>query len=91
MLPPDGSLAYVGHYRQGLFNGRLDHKLTPTQTLMVRVNFDHIYDTNPNDAVVGTSAPTVARRYTRGSLDGQVNHTAVARARTCSTRRGSRI
>src|SRR2546423_8824391 len=28
VLPPDGSLQYVGHYRQGLFNGRADHKLT---------------------------------------------------------------
>jgi hypothetical protein len=77
VLPPDGSLTYVGHYRQGLFNGRLDHKLTPTQTLMVRANVDHFYDTNPNDAVVGTSAPTVARKYTRGSWTTQLNHTSV--------------
>jgi outer membrane receptor protein involved in Fe transport len=77
VLPPDGSLTYVGHYRQGLFNGRLDHKLTPTQTLMVRGNFDHFYDTNPNDAVVGTNAPTVARKYTRGSWTTQANHTSV--------------
>jgi len=76
VLPPDGSLQYVGHYRQGLFNARVDHKLTPNQTLMVRANYDHFYDTNPNDAVVGTSAPTVARRYTRGSWTTQVNHTA---------------
>ena len=67
VLPPDGSLTYVGHYRQGLVSGRLDHKLTPKQTLMWRANVDHMYDTNPNDAVVGTSAPTVARRYTRKS------------------------
>ena len=57
VLPPDGSLEYVGHYRQKLFNGRVDHKLSPAQTLMFRVNYDHFYDTNPNDAVVGTSAP----------------------------------
>jgi Carboxypeptidase regulatory-like domain/TonB dependent receptor-like, beta-barrel len=77
VLPPDGSLTYVGHYRQGLINGRLDHKLSPTQTLMARVNFDQFYDTNPNDAVVGTNAPTVARRYTRHSWTTQVNHTTV--------------
>ncbi len=77
VLPPDGSLTYVGHYRQGVFNGRLDHKLTPTQMLMVRANVDHFYDSNPNDAVSGTSAPTVARRYTRGSWTTQVNHTTV--------------
>ena len=77
VLPPDGSLTYVGHYRQTLFNGRFDDKLTPSQTLMVRGNYDHFYDTNPNDAVVGTSAPTVARRYTRGSRSVGVNHTTV--------------
>jgi carboxypeptidase family protein/TonB-dependent receptor-like protein len=77
VLPPDGSLTYVGKYRQGLVNARVDHKFTPTQSLMVRVNYDHFYDTNPNDAVVGTNAPTVARRYTRGGWTTQGNHTAV--------------
>jgi hypothetical protein len=80
VLPADGSLEYVGHYRQGLFNGRFDHKLTPSQTLMVRANYDHFYDTNPNDAVVGTSAPTVARRYTRGTSSVQANHTTLVNA-----------
>jgi Carboxypeptidase regulatory-like domain/TonB dependent receptor-like, beta-barrel len=77
VLPANGDLSYVGHYRQGLLNGRYDQKLTPSQTLMVRANYDHFYDTNPNDAVVGTSAPTVARRYTRGSESVQANHTTV--------------
>ncbi len=77
VLPPDGSLTYVGRYRQELVDARVDHKLTPTQTLMVRANYDHFYDTNPNDAVVNTNAPTVARRYTRGAWTTQVNHTAV--------------
>jgi hypothetical protein len=75
VLPADGSLTYVGHYRQELVNGRLDHKLTPLQTLMWRFNVDRMYDTNPNDAVVGTNAPTVARRYTRRSWTTQLNHT----------------
>src|SRR4051812_15557940 len=79
VLPSDGSLSYVGHYRQGLFNGRLDHKLSSSQSLMIRTNYDHFYDTNPNDAVVGTSAPTVARRYTRGTSSVQGNHTTVLR------------
>ena len=77
VLPADGSLTYVGNYRQGLFNGRVDHKLSPTQTLMTRVNFDRFYDTNPNDAVGGTSAPTVARRYTRGAVTVNGSHTWV--------------
>jgi Carboxypeptidase regulatory-like domain/TonB dependent receptor-like, beta-barrel len=76
VLPADGSLNYVGHYRQELVNARLDHKLTPVQTLMLRFNVDRMFDTNPNDAVVGTSAPTVARRYTRRSWTTQLNHTA---------------
>jgi hypothetical protein len=76
VLPANGNLAYTGHYRQGLVNGRLDHKLTSRQTLMLRVNFDRFYDDNPQDAVGGTSAPSVARRYTRGAWTGQANHTA---------------
>jgi hypothetical protein len=77
VLPPDGSLTYVGHYRQTLVNTRADHKLTPSQTLMVRFNLDRMHDTNPNDAVVGTSAPTVARFYERDSWTTQANHTTV--------------
>src|SRR5262249_2689253 len=65
----------AGNSRQGLFNGRVDHKRSPPQTLMVRVNVDHFYDTNPNDAVGGTSAPTVARRYTRGAVAVNGSHT----------------
>jgi hypothetical protein len=76
-LIPDGRLDYVGHYRQALGNFRIDHRLTPTHTLMGRVNFDRFHDTNPNDAVAGTSAPSVARRYSRRSVTGQVNLTSV--------------
>ena len=77
VLPADGSTTYVGNYRQALFNGRVDHKITPRQTLMFRLNVDHFYDTNPNDAVGGTSAPSVARRYTRGSVTGNASDTWV--------------
>jgi hypothetical protein len=42
---------------------------------MFRLNFDRFYDDNPQDAVGGTSAPSVARRYTRGTWTGQINHT----------------
>jgi hypothetical protein len=76
VLPADGSLTYVGHYRQSLLNARADHKLTTAQNLMVRFNLDRMHDTNPNDAVVGTNAPTVARLYTRRSWTAQANHTA---------------
>jgi Carboxypeptidase regulatory-like domain len=77
LLPADGHLDYTGHYRQFLFNGRLDHKLTPHQNLMFRMNVDRFFDDNPQDAVGGTNAPSVARRYTRRSWTLQANHTAV--------------
>jgi len=77
LLPPDGSLDYTGHYRQFLFDGRLDHKLTSNQSLMFRFNVDRFTDDNPQDAVSGTSAPSVARRYSRRSATFQVNYTAV--------------
>src|SRR5262245_1876571 len=80
LLPADGRLDYTGHYRQFLFDGRLDHKLTSRQTLMGRFNIDRFYDHNPQDAVGGTNAPSVARRYTRRSVTGQINHTAVIKA-----------
>lgn len=77
LLPADGRLDYTGHYRQFLFDGRLDHKLTSRQTLMFRFNVDRFYDDNPQDAVGGTNAPSVARRYSRRSWTAQVNHTTV--------------
>jgi Carboxypeptidase regulatory-like domain len=81
VLPADGSLDYTGHYRQLLFDGRLDHRFTPNQTLMVRFNVDRMFDDNPQDAVGGTSAPSVARRYTRRAWTTQVNLTSVLSSR----------
>jgi len=80
VLPADGDLAYTGHYRQSLFNGRLDHQLTSSQALMLRANVDRFYDDNPQDAVGGTSAPSVARKYSRASTTAQLNHTSVIEA-----------
>jgi hypothetical protein len=77
LLPADGHLDYTGHYRQFLFDGRLDHKLTSNQTLMFRFNVDRFFDDNPQDAVGGTNAPSVARRYSRRSWTTQVNYTSV--------------
>jgi hypothetical protein len=77
VLPADGHLDYTGHYRQLLFDGRVDHRLTSNQTLMLRFNVDRFFDDNPQDAVGGTSAPSVARRYARRSWTTQVNHTLV--------------
>src|ERR1044071_3053837 len=80
LLPADGHLDFTGRYRQTLFDGRLDHKLTSNQNLMFRMNLDRFFDDNPQDAVGGTNAPSVARRYTRRSVTGQVNHTAAINA-----------
>ena len=80
VLPADGQLDYTGHYHQFLLDGRLDHKLTSKQNLMVRFNVDRFFDDNPQDAVGGTSAPSVARRYSRRSWTMQVNHTSVINA-----------
>jgi hypothetical protein len=77
VLPADGHLDYTGHYRQFLFDGRVDHKFTPSETLMVRFNVDRFSDDNPQDAVGGTSAPSVARRYSRASWTTQGNFTSV--------------
>jgi len=76
VLPADGHLDYTGHYRQTLANARLDQRLTDRQTLMFRFNVDRFYDDNPQDAVGGTSAPSVARLYARRSWTAQLNHTA---------------
>jgi hypothetical protein len=77
VLPADGHLDYEGHYRQALAQVRVDHRLSATQSLMGRFNFDKFYDTNPNDAVAGTSAPSVARKYSRQSITGQANLTSI--------------
>jgi hypothetical protein len=89
VLPPDGNLEYTGHYRQFLFNGRIDHKLTSNQNLMFRVNVDRFFDDNPQDAVGGTNAPSVARRYSRRSWTAQVNHTSIINPRLLNEARFS--
>jgi hypothetical protein len=81
VLPANGRLDYTGHYRQFLFDGRLDHKFTPDETFMVRFNVDRMTDDNPQDAVGGASAPSVARRYTRRSWTMQANLTSVLTSR----------
>lgn len=79
LLPSNGDLSYTGNYRQTLLNARADHRLTPRQNLMFRFNVDRFYDNNPQDAVGGTNAPSVARSYARRSWTTQLNHSAVLR------------
>jgi hypothetical protein len=80
LLPADSHLDVTGHYRQFLFDGRLDHKFTPNQTLMLRFNVDRFFDDNPQDAVGGTNAPSVARKYSRRAWTTQINYTSVVSA-----------
>jgi hypothetical protein len=77
VLPADGRLDYTGHYRQFLFDGRVDHKFTTNESSMVRFNVDRFYDDNPQDAVGGTNAPSVARKYSRRAWTVQSNLTSV--------------
>ncbi|HYX28163.1 MAG TPA: TonB-dependent receptor [Pyrinomonadaceae bacterium] len=77
VLPADGHLDYTGHYRQFLFDGRVDHRFSSRETFMARVNVDRFFDDNPQDAVGGTSAPSVARRYSRHAWTLQSNLTSV--------------
>src|SRR5256886_155208 len=44
---------------------------------MFRFNVDRFFDDNPQDAVGGTNAPSVARRYSRRAWTAQVNYTSV--------------
>jgi hypothetical protein len=76
----NGSLTYVGDYHQELVDARLDQKLGSNQTLMARFNFDKMFDTNPNDTVIGTTAPSAARKYSRQNWTSQISHTSVLQA-----------
>ena len=73
----DSELDVIGHYRQTLFDGRLDHRFSSSQSLMWRFNLDRFFDDNPQDAVSGNVAPSAARRYSRAGWTTQVNYTAV--------------
>ena len=77
VLPANGDLSYTGNYHQELFDGRVDHRLTAGQNVMLRFNVDRFFDNNPQDAVGGTSAPSVARVYARRSWTVQANYSAV--------------
>jgi hypothetical protein len=81
ILVPAGqtSVGYVGTYQQGLVDGRLDHKFSNTNSLMVRVNLDRFHDTNPQDAVGGNVLPSAGREFLRHAYEGQVNETTILR------------
>jgi hypothetical protein len=72
VLVPAGqtSIGYVGEYQQGLFDARLDHKISSTNSLMVRFNLDRFHDNNPQDAVGGNVLPDAGREFIRHAYAG---------------------
>jgi hypothetical protein len=76
VLPANGDLSYIGKYHQELLDARIDHHLSSAQSLAIRFNLDRFSDTNPQDAVGGTNAPSVARVYVRRSWTAQISHSA---------------
>jgi Carboxypeptidase regulatory-like domain/TonB dependent receptor len=75
-LVPPGT-TFLGRYRQALIDGRIDHTINSTNSMMARFNLDRFYDTNPQDAVAGNVLPSAGRQFSRHSYTGQVNETAV--------------
>jgi hypothetical protein len=75
-LVPSGT-TYLGHYRQGLLDARVDHAINANNALMARVNLDRFSDTNPQDAVGGNVLPAAGRQFSRHAYTAQVNETAV--------------
>jgi hypothetical protein len=74
--PVDPGGIYNGTFAQTLFLARLDQQLTQNNRLTFRANFDRFDDTNPQDAVSGTTLPSAARVFTRNTYQGAVTDTA---------------
>jgi hypothetical protein len=56
---------YTGHFTQNLFLARLDQSVNDQNRFTVRANLDRFDDTNPADAVGGTTLPSAARIFSR--------------------------
>lgn len=67
----------VGHYRQLLVDGRLDHKVDQRTSVMARVNVDRFSDDNPQDAVSGNVLPSAGRQFARRTYTAQTNVTSI--------------
>jgi outer membrane receptor protein involved in Fe transport len=74
VLDANGDLFFTGKYQQELLDARIDHRINAKHTLTLRGNLDRFFDTNPQDTVSGTGAPTVARKYQRDGWSLQFNH-----------------
>jgi hypothetical protein len=85
-LVPAGT-TYLGKYRQGLFDGRVDHRINGAHSITFRANVDRFSDTNPQDVVSGNTLPSAGREFMRHTWSGQVNETAILNARTVNEAR----
>jgi hypothetical protein len=79
-LVPAGT-THRGRYRQGLFDGRLDHTLNAANSASLRANVDRFSDTNPQDVVSGNTLPSAGRSFTRHTWSLQANETSILSAR----------
>ena len=91
LLPANGNLAYTGHYRQALFDGRLDQKLTPNQNVDVPREYRSVSRRQSRRTRWAARARPASRASTRGGRGRRRSITPGSSARICSTRRDSRI
>ena len=77
VLAPGG---FEGKYRDWMALARLDHRVTETNNVFLRLNADHFIDTNPNGAVGGSNLPTVDRVFKRNTYTAELGETDVINA-----------
>ncbi len=77
VVSPVAPGSYVGRYRGGLGEVRLDHQFSGRNSLFLRSAVDAFYDTNPNGTVGGNTLPSVARVFRRQTFSEEVGETAV--------------
>ena len=56
---------FTGDFGQTLMFARLDHDLNAANRMTLRANLDRFSDTNPQDAVSGTTLPSAGRVFSR--------------------------
>ncbi len=75
---------FDGQFDQTLFFARVDHQLSDSNHLTFRAFEDHFTDTNPADAVSGTTLPTAARTFERGTYGANLTEIASFSPKTVS-------
>ena len=74
--PVQPGTIYSGTFNQNLLFFRLDQQFSANNLLTVRGNFDRFTDSNPSDAVSGTTLPSAARTFARDTYQGAIIDTA---------------